>query len=176
MQTKCTKYYLPVISQPWSVVKGGGDDKTPRFKFKGLPTIFPAGGNRASKELIRNNQSFVVTAVAMPQWAHSSSKMLHRKHQVRSHLLLTDWWTGLQRKILLVALGSKFSLTTVESGSRQQVGSGSQLRLWFSSMAYVLLQAFRQQCLAQTSLVKATLGTIPSLSCCVFFELDFSSG
>jgi len=36
----------------------------------------------------------------------------------------------------------------------------NQLRLWLSSMAYVLMQAFRQQCLAKTSLAKATVGTV----------------
>ena len=37
---------------------------------------------------------------------------------------------------------------------------GNQLRLWFSSMAYVLMQAFRQDCLAKTSLANAQVGTI----------------
>ena len=37
---------------------------------------------------------------------------------------------------------------------------GNQLRLLFSAMAYVLLQAFRQQCLARTPLATATVGTI----------------
>ncbi len=41
-----------------------------------------------------------------------------------------------------------------------QTMSSNQLRLWLSSMAYVLMQAFRQNCLAQTSLAKATVGTI----------------
>ena len=41
-----------------------------------------------------------------------------------------------------------------------QTFESNQLRLWFSSMAYVLMQAFRQQCLAKTSLAKATVGTI----------------
>ena len=36
----------------------------------------------------------------------------------------------------------------------------NQLRLWLSSMAYVLVQAFRQNCLSKTSLAKATVGTI----------------
>ena len=36
-------------------------------------------------------------------------------------------------------------------------------RLWFSAMAYVLLQAFRQQCLARTPLATATVGTIRTL-------------
>ena len=44
-----------------------------------------------------------------------------------------------------------------------QTFDSNQLRLWFSSMAYVLLQAFRQQCLARTSLAKATVGTIRNL-------------
>ena len=35
-----------------------------------------------------------------------------------------------------------------------------QLRLWLSSMAYVLMQAFRQNCLSFTSFAKATVGTI----------------
>ena len=43
--------------------------------------------------------------------------------------------------------------------SRQTMIS-NQLRLWLSSMAYVLMQAFRQHCLAKTSLAKATVGTI----------------
>jgi len=37
---------------------------------------------------------------------------------------------------------------------------GNQLRLWFSSLAYVLMQAFRQDCLAKTSLANAQVGTI----------------
>ncbi len=41
-----------------------------------------------------------------------------------------------------------------------QTLASNQLRLWLSSMAYVLMQAFRQNCLAQTSLAKATVGTI----------------
>ena len=41
-----------------------------------------------------------------------------------------------------------------------QTFESNQLRLWLSSMAYVLLQAFRQYCLAKTSLAKATVGTI----------------
>ncbi len=41
-----------------------------------------------------------------------------------------------------------------------QTFESNQLRLWLSSMAYVLMQAFRQNCLAQTSLATATVGTI----------------
>ncbi len=41
-----------------------------------------------------------------------------------------------------------------------QTFASNQLRLWLSSMAYVLMQAFRQHCLAKTSLAKATVGTI----------------
>jgi hypothetical protein len=36
----------------------------------------------------------------------------------------------------------------------------NQLRLWFSSIAYVLMQAFRHHCLSKTSFSKATVGTI----------------
>lgn len=36
----------------------------------------------------------------------------------------------------------------------------NQLRLWLSSMAYVLVQAFRQHCLKKTPLKTATVGTI----------------
>jgi hypothetical protein len=36
----------------------------------------------------------------------------------------------------------------------------NQLRLWFSSIAYVLRQAFRHHCLSKTSFAKATVGTI----------------
>jgi hypothetical protein len=36
----------------------------------------------------------------------------------------------------------------------------NQLRLWFSSIAYVLMQAFRHHCLSKTSFAKATIGTI----------------
>lgn len=39
---------------------------------------------------------------------------------------------------------------------------GNQLRLWFSAVAYVLVQAFRQQCLPTTPLATATVGTIRS--------------
>ncbi|MDZ8238705.1 MAG: IS1380 family transposase [Nostoc sp. ChiQUE01a] len=38
--------------------------------------------------------------------------------------------------------------------------SGNQLRLWFSSLAYVLMNALRQQCLAKTELQNAQVGTI----------------
>ena len=41
-----------------------------------------------------------------------------------------------------------------------QTFESNQLRLWLSSMAYVLMQAFRQHCLARTPLAKATVGTI----------------
>ena len=41
-----------------------------------------------------------------------------------------------------------------------QTFESNQLRLWLSSMAYVLMQAFRQHCLAKTSFAKATVGTI----------------
>ncbi len=41
-----------------------------------------------------------------------------------------------------------------------QTFDSNQLRLWLSSMAYVLVQAFRQNCLRKTSLAKATVGTI----------------
>lgn len=38
--------------------------------------------------------------------------------------------------------------------------AGNQLRLWFSSIAYILMNAFREQCLAKTELKNATVGTI----------------
>lgn len=38
--------------------------------------------------------------------------------------------------------------------------SGNQLRLWFSSVAYVLMNALRQKCLTKTELQNATVGTI----------------
>jgi hypothetical protein len=41
-----------------------------------------------------------------------------------------------------------------------QTFESNQLRLWLSSMAYVLMQAFRQNCLSKTSFAKATVGTI----------------
>ena len=41
-----------------------------------------------------------------------------------------------------------------------QTMNSNQIRLWLSSMAYVLVQAFRQNCLDKTSLAKATVGTI----------------
>ncbi len=41
-----------------------------------------------------------------------------------------------------------------------QTFESNQLRLWLSSMAYVLMQTFRQHCLAKTSFAKATVGTI----------------
>jgi hypothetical protein len=41
-----------------------------------------------------------------------------------------------------------------------QTFESNQLRLWLSSMAYVLMQAFRQHCLANTELATATVGTI----------------
>lgn len=41
-----------------------------------------------------------------------------------------------------------------------QTFQSNQLRLWFSSIAYVLMQAFRQDCLSKTSFDRATVGTI----------------
>ena len=41
-----------------------------------------------------------------------------------------------------------------------QTFESNQLRLWLSSMAYVLVQAFRQDCLSRTFFAKATVGTI----------------
>lgn len=41
-----------------------------------------------------------------------------------------------------------------------QTFESNQLRLWLSSMAYVLIQAFRYFCLAKTYFSKATVGTI----------------
>jgi len=41
-----------------------------------------------------------------------------------------------------------------------QTFESNQLRLWLSSMAYVLMQAFRQNCLSQTAFAKATVETI----------------
>lgn len=37
---------------------------------------------------------------------------------------------------------------------------GNQLRLWFSSVAYILMNALREQCLKRTELCNATVGTI----------------
>ncbi len=37
---------------------------------------------------------------------------------------------------------------------------GNQLRLWFSSLAYILMNALREQCLAKTELQNAQVGTI----------------
>ena len=41
-----------------------------------------------------------------------------------------------------------------------QTFASNQLRLWLSSMAYVLMQAFRQHCLSNTCFAQATVGTI----------------
>ena len=41
-----------------------------------------------------------------------------------------------------------------------QTFESNQLRLWLSSMAYVLMQAFRQNCLSKTAFAQATVGTI----------------
>lgn len=41
-----------------------------------------------------------------------------------------------------------------------QIFESNQLRLWLSSMAYVLVQAFRQHCLRKTSFALSTVGTI----------------
>ncbi len=41
-----------------------------------------------------------------------------------------------------------------------QTFASNQLRLWLSSMAYVLLQAFRQYCLNKTEFSNSTIGTI----------------
>jgi hypothetical protein len=41
-----------------------------------------------------------------------------------------------------------------------QTFDSNQLRLWLSSMAYVLMQSFRQNCLSKTFFAKATVVTI----------------
>jgi hypothetical protein len=41
-----------------------------------------------------------------------------------------------------------------------QIFESNQLRLWLSSIAYVLMQAFRQNCLSKTAFAQATVGTI----------------
>jgi hypothetical protein len=41
-----------------------------------------------------------------------------------------------------------------------QTFQSNQLRLWFSSIAYVLMQAFRAHCLSKTVFYQATVGTI----------------
>ena len=41
-----------------------------------------------------------------------------------------------------------------------QTFESNQLRFWLSSMAYVLMQAFRQNCLSKTAFAQATVGTI----------------
>jgi hypothetical protein len=41
-----------------------------------------------------------------------------------------------------------------------QTFESNQLRLWLSSIAYVLMQAFRHNCLSKTAFAKATVGTI----------------
>lgn len=51
----------------------------------------------------------------------------------------------------LELLGDRTSTHTFE---------GNQLRLWFSSVAYVLMNALREQCLATTELRSAQVGTI----------------
>ena len=52
-----------------------------------------------------------------------------------------------------------------------QTMNSNQLRLWLSSMAYVLMQAFRQNCLSKTSFAKATVGTIRLIfSCSIFLD------
>jgi hypothetical protein len=38
--------------------------------------------------------------------------------------------------------------------------AGNQLRLWFSAIAYILMNALRKQYLAKTKLKNATVGTI----------------
>lgn len=40
---------------------------------------------------------------------------------------------------------------------------GNQLRLWFSAIAYALMQENRASCLVKTPLAKATVGTIRTL-------------
>ncbi len=48
----------------------------------------------------------------------------------------------------------------LRSRTSTQTFDSNQLRLWLSSMAYVLMQAFRQNCLSRTSLALATVGTM----------------
>ncbi len=37
---------------------------------------------------------------------------------------------------------------------------GNQLRLWFASIAYILMNAMREKCLVNTEFKNATIGTI----------------
>jgi len=49
---------------------------------------------------------------------------------------------------------------TVQRSHLHHTFQGNQLRLWFSSIAYVLMNALRQNCLATTELASAQVGTI----------------
>ncbi len=66
----------------------------------------------------------------------------------------------------LTALAGKSTLNRLEhfelfsDRTSTHTFAGNQLRLWFSSIAYVLMNAFRQQCLAKTELQNAQVGTI----------------
>ncbi len=63
---------------------------------------------------------------------------------------------------MVITLGKVFFLYVALKGYFCQSGMlpGNQLRLWFSSIAYVLINALREQCLAKTEFKNATVRTI----------------
>ncbi len=85
----------------------------------------------------------VVTS--LPAWKVCPSKLYTQKYCPRGEM------ENRIKEQQLELFSARTSTQTFES---------NQLRLWFSSMAYVLMQAFRQHCLSKTSLAKATVGTI----------------
>ena len=59
-----------------------------------------------------------------------------------------------------IELRNSLQLDLFADRTSTQTFQSNQLRLWLSSMAYVLMQAFRYHCLKKTFLSQATVGTI----------------
>lgn len=78
-------------------------------------------------------------------------------HQVIPSSLYTDYYCprgDMENRI------KEHQLDLFSDRTSTHTFDANQLRLWFSSLAYVLMQALRQHCLVKTELATAQLGTI----------------
>lgn len=78
-------------------------------------------------------------------------------HQVIPSSLYTDYYCprgDMENRI------KEHQLDLFSDRTSAHAFDSNQLRLWFSSLAYVLMQALRQHCLSQTEFATAQLGTI----------------
>lgn len=78
-------------------------------------------------------------------------------HQIIPSKLYTDYYCprgNMENRI------KEHQLELFSSSTSAHAFDSNQLRLWFSSLAYVLMQALRQHCLVNTELATAQIGTI----------------